>query len=99
MEIENSVIEPLLTEQWFVDAKKLSKEAIKKLKKKTSFSQIIEKDLFSMDGKHRTMVYLSSTMVGSSNSSMVYRRWSNYSCRIIIKILRKLQRKNLKKLF
>ena len=30
----NSVIEPLLTEQWFVDAKKLSKEAIKAIKKK-----------------------------------------------------------------
>ena len=30
----NSVIEPLLTEQWFVDAKKLSKEAIKQVKKK-----------------------------------------------------------------
>ena len=30
----NSVIEPLLTEQWFVDAKKLSKEAIKQAKKK-----------------------------------------------------------------
>ena len=33
----NSVIEPLLTNQWFVDAKKLSKEAIKQVKKKTNF--------------------------------------------------------------
>ena len=34
----NTIIEPLLTEQWFVDAKKLAKEAIKKVKKKeTSF--------------------------------------------------------------
>ena len=30
----NSIIEPLLTEQWFVDTKKLSKEAIKQVKKK-----------------------------------------------------------------
>jgi len=34
----NTVVEPLLTEQWFVDAKKLAKDAIKKVKKKeTSF--------------------------------------------------------------
>ena len=34
----NTIIEPLLTEQWFVDAKKLAKDAIKKVKKKeTSF--------------------------------------------------------------
>ena len=34
----NSIIEPLLTEQWFVDAKKLAKEAIKEVKKnKTNF--------------------------------------------------------------
>ena len=34
----NSIIEPYLTEQWFLDAKKLSKEAIQKVKsKKTSF--------------------------------------------------------------
>ncbi|MAV48724.1 MAG: valine--tRNA ligase [Pelagibacteraceae bacterium] len=34
----NTIIEPLLTEQWFVDAKKLAKGAIKKVKKKeTSF--------------------------------------------------------------
>ena len=34
----NSVIEPYLTEQWFLNAKKLSKEAIKKVKnKETSF--------------------------------------------------------------
>ena len=32
----NSIIEPLLTEQWFVDAKKLSKEAIKQVKKKNT---------------------------------------------------------------
>ncbi len=32
----NSIIEPLLTEQWFVDAKKLAKEAIKQVKKKNT---------------------------------------------------------------
>ena len=32
----NTVIEPLLTEQWFVDAKKLAREAIKQVKKKNT---------------------------------------------------------------
>ncbi len=32
----NSIIEPLLTEQWFVDAKKLAKEAIRQVKKKNT---------------------------------------------------------------
>jgi valyl-tRNA synthetase len=32
----NTIIEPLLTEQWFVDAKKLAKEAIKQVKKKNT---------------------------------------------------------------
>jgi valyl-tRNA synthetase len=32
----NSVIEPLLTEQWFVNAKKLSREAIRQVKKKNT---------------------------------------------------------------
>ena len=33
----NTIIEPLLTEQWFVDAKKLAKDAIKKVKKRNKF--------------------------------------------------------------
>ena len=33
----NSIIEPLLTEQWFADAKFLSKKAIKVVKKKNKF--------------------------------------------------------------
>ncbi|MDB3873099.1 valine--tRNA ligase [Pelagibacteraceae bacterium] len=32
----NTVVEPLLTEQWFVDAKKLAREAIKQVKKKNT---------------------------------------------------------------
>ena len=32
----NSIIEPLLTEQWFVDAKKLAEEAIKQVRKKNT---------------------------------------------------------------
>ena len=32
----NTIIEPLLTEQWFVDAKKLAREAIKQVKKKNT---------------------------------------------------------------
>ena len=32
----NTVVEPLLTEQWFLDAKKLAREAIKQVKKKNT---------------------------------------------------------------
>ena len=47
----NSIIEPLLTEQWFVDAKKLSKKPIKIVKdgKTSFFSQQLVKNIFSMD--------------------------------------------------
>ena len=44
----NSIIEPLLTEQWFVNAKFLSKEAIKVVKKiEQIFSQKIGQKLIS----------------------------------------------------
>ena len=43
----NSIIEPLLTEQWFVDAKKLAKKAIQVVKKKRLiFFLIIGQKLF-----------------------------------------------------
>ena len=43
----NSIIEPLLTEQWFVNAKKLSKKPIKIVNQgKTTFFQIIGKKYF-----------------------------------------------------
>ena len=43
----NTIIEPLLTEQWFVNAKKLSKKPIKIVKdSKTSFFQIIGQKFF-----------------------------------------------------
>ena len=49
----NSIIEPLLTEQWFVDAKKLSKKPVKIVKDgKTSFFQVIGPKLFSMDEQY-----------------------------------------------
>ena len=42
----NSIIEPLLTEQWFADAKFLAKKAIKVVKKrKQTFFQIIGQKL------------------------------------------------------
>ena len=49
----NTIIEPLLTEQWFVDAKKLSKKPIKIVKEgKTSFFPNLDKNFFSMDEKY-----------------------------------------------
>ena len=47
----NSIIEPFLTEQWFVDAKKLSVKAKKivRSKKTKFFSYQLVKNLLSMD--------------------------------------------------
>ncbi len=47
----NSIIEPFLTEQWFVDAKKLSVKAKKVVtsKKTNFFPRKLVKNLFSMD--------------------------------------------------
>ena len=46
----NTIIEPLLTEQWFVDAKNLSKKPIEIVKKKKQlFSRKLDKNFFSMD--------------------------------------------------
>ena len=47
----NTIIEPLLTEQWFVNAKKLSKKPIKIVKdgKTIFFSRKLDKNFFSMD--------------------------------------------------
>ena len=45
----NSIIEPLLTEQWFADAKFLSKKAIKEVKRKKTnfFPKIGQKLIFN----------------------------------------------------
>ena len=49
----NTIIEPLLTEQWFVNAKFLSKKPIQVVKnRKTIFSQKIGQKLFSMDERN-----------------------------------------------
>ena len=49
----NTIIEPLLTEQWFVDAKKLAKKPMNIVNKgKTSFFPTIGQKLFSLDEKY-----------------------------------------------
>ena len=69
----NTIIEPLLTEQWFVDAKKLSKKPIKIVNEgKTSFfPNNWTKTFFQWMKEYRTMVYISSDLVGTQNSSLV----------------------------
>ena len=52
------ILEPLLTKQWFVDAKKLAKNAIQKVKnKETNFYQRIRTKHISMDERYTTVVY------------------------------------------
>ena len=49
----NSIIEPLLTEQWFVNAKFLSKKPIEIVKKKNIFlPRKLGKNFFSVDERN-----------------------------------------------
>ena len=47
----DAVIEPYLTEQWFLNAKHLAKDAITNVKNKNNFffSRELDQDIFSMD--------------------------------------------------
>ena len=69
----NVVIEPFLTDQWYVNAKKLAEPAIAAVREgKTNFvPKNWEKDLFRLDGKHPALVHLAPALVGPSNSGVV----------------------------
>jgi valyl-tRNA synthetase len=52
-------IEPFLTDQWYVDAKKLAEPAIKASRgPQRSSSRRTGKDLFRLDGEHPALVHL-----------------------------------------
>ena len=70
----NVVIEPFLTDQWYVNAKELAKPAIAAVREgKTTFvPKNWENDLFQLDGKHPALVHLAPALVGPSNSGLVW---------------------------
>ena len=70
----NVVIEPFLTDQWYVNAKELAKPAIAAVREgKTNFvPKNWENDLFQLDGEHPALVHLAPALVGPSNSGVVW---------------------------
>ena len=69
----NVVIEPFLTDQWYVNAKELAKPAIEAVRDGQDQIRAAElgEHLFQLDGKHPALVYLAPALVGPSNSGVV----------------------------
>ena len=72
----DAVIEPYLTDQWYVDAKTLAKPALAAVRAgKTELrAEELGKDLLRLDGKHPAVVHLAPTVVGPSDSGVVRTR-------------------------
>ena len=67
------VIEPYLTDQWYVDAKTMAQPAIAAVRSGATDVRAEElgKDLFRMDGEHPALVHLAPALVGPSDSGVV----------------------------
>ena len=67
------VIEPFLTDQWYVDAKTLAGPAIAAVENgDTVFTpKQLGEDLFRMDAEHRALVHLAPALVGTPDPGVV----------------------------
>ena len=67
------IIEPYLTDQWYVDAKTMAQPAIAAVRSGATIIRAEElgKDLFRVDGEHPALVHFAPALVGSSDSGMV----------------------------
>ncbi len=67
------VIEPYLTDQWYVDAKTLAQPAIAAVRTGATDVRAEElgKDLFRVDGEHPALVHLAPAVVGPSDPGVV----------------------------
>ena len=67
------VIEPFLTDQWYVDAKTLAQPAIAAVRDGQTDVRAEElgEDLFRLDGEHPALVHLAPALVGPSDSGLV----------------------------
>ena len=72
-ERSKEVIEPLLSEQWFVDMKPLAQPAIDAVKDGTNqiHSRTLHRHLPALDGKYPRLVHLPPTLVGPSHPDLV----------------------------
>ena len=73
----NVVIEPFLTDQWYVNAKELAKPAIAAVREGQDQIRPEElgEDLFRLDGEHPALVHLAPALVGPPNSGVVRAGW------------------------
>ena len=67
------VIEPYLTDQWYVDAKTLAQPAIAAVREgRTSVrAEELGDDLLQLDGEHPALVHLAPALVGPPDSRLV----------------------------
>ena len=67
------VIEPYLTDQWYVDAKTMAQPAIAAVRSGATDVRAEElgKDLFRMDGEHPALVHLAPALVGPPDPGLV----------------------------
>ena len=72
----NVVIEPYLTDQWYVNAKELAKPAIAAVRERQDQVRPEElgEDLFRLDGEHPALVHLAPALVGPPDSGVVRTR-------------------------
>ena len=75
------VIEPYLTDQWYVDAKTLAQPAAQAVRdgRTDVRAEAVGSDLFQLDGQHPALVHLAPALVGPPDSRLVRlgarRRW------------------------
>ena len=70
----NVVIEPFLTDQWYVNAKELAKPCNRRgaRKARPEFRpEELGENVFRLDGKHPALVHLASAVGGATNSGVV----------------------------
>jgi valyl-tRNA synthetase len=73
----NVVIEPMLTDQWYVNAGELAKAAISAVETgKTKFvPESVDEDLLPVDAQHRAVVRFAPALVGAPDSGVVRAGW------------------------
>ena len=66
------VIEPWLTDQWYVNAAKLAEPAIAAVERARPIrAGAVDRDLFRVDAQHPALVHLAPALVGPSDPGLV----------------------------
>ena len=78
----DAIVEPWLTDQWYVNAAELAKRAIAVVESGETrvHSEELGEDLLRVDAQHRALVHLAPDLVGPSNSGVVWTADSKIVC-------------------